>query len=236
MDETSHPQKRRRVDDDGTFSFSEASSDELGANSDIERRRESWAKQAVSSSAVSRGMAHRSSPQHQHQHQHQHSECKSESPDELAAEANTAYWQQQQQQRTPTTTTIRRRRTRSMSTSSRRSPSRRTRRVGEEDNGGGGGEGMSDVRSGDDGDGDDDESRAGSMDDDDRSMRSRTPLSPTPTPTPPPPPPPPKPEKLHYKEKFVLRGHQRGVSAAKFSPDGAMIASCGRHIYTYAFS
>ncbi|KAF3387405.1 WD repeat-containing protein 5 [Penicillium rolfsii] len=38
---------------------------------------------------------------------------------------------------------------------------------------------------------------------------------------------PSKPERLNYKEKFVLRGHLRGVSAVKFSPDCSMIASGG---------
>lgn len=47
------------------------------------------------------------------------------------------------------------------------------------------------------------------------------------SPTPVPPPPPPKPEKLDYKQKFVLKGHVRGVSAVQFSPDGSMIASGG---------
>lgn len=41
---------------------------------------------------------------------------------------------------------------------------------------------------------------------------------------------PPKPEKLHYKEKFVLRGHLRGVSAVQFSPDCSMIASGGTYL------
>lgn len=39
--------------------------------------------------------------------------------------------------------------------------------------------------------------------------------------------PPPKPERLNYREKFVLRGHLRGVSAVQFSPDCSMIASAG---------
>ncbi|KAM5460955.1 WD domain protein [Microsporum ferrugineum] len=49
--------------------------------------------------------------------------------------------------------------------------------------------------------------------------RDGTPKEQTPQPT-------PQPERLHYKEKFVLKGHQRGVSAVKFSPDGTMVASC----------
>ncbi|EPS32051.1 hypothetical protein PDE_07010 [Penicillium oxalicum 114-2] len=38
---------------------------------------------------------------------------------------------------------------------------------------------------------------------------------------------PAKPERLNYKERFVLRGHLRGVSAVQFSPDCSMIASGG---------
>lgn len=47
------------------------------------------------------------------------------------------------------------------------------------------------------------------------------------TPVPPAAGPPPKPEQLNYREKFVLRGHLRGVSAVQFSPDCSMIASAG---------
>lgn len=36
-----------------------------------------------------------------------------------------------------------------------------------------------------------------------------------------------KPDHVNYKEKFVLRGHLRGVSQVQFSPDGTMIASAG---------
>lgn len=50
--------------------------------------------------------------------------------------------------------------------------------------------------------------------------------SPTPVP-PPPPPPPPKPDKINYEQKFLLRGHLRGVSTVQFSPDSSMIASGG---------
>ncbi|KAI2697466.1 hypothetical protein CBS147372_7826 [Penicillium roqueforti] len=60
-----------------------------------------------------------------------------------------------------------------------------------------------------------DENQAG--DADDWSDRSATPVAPV----------PPKPEHLNYKEKFVMRGHLRGVSAVQFSPDCSMIASAG---------
>lgn len=40
--------------------------------------------------------------------------------------------------------------------------------------------------------------------------------------------PPPKPDHLNYREKFVLRGHSRGVSSVQFSPDCSMIASGGK--------
>ena len=32
--------------------------------------------------------------------------------------------------------------------------------------------------------------------------------------------------KLHYKQKLILKGHKKGVSGVKFSPDGKYIASC----------
>ncbi len=34
------------------------------------------------------------------------------------------------------------------------------------------------------------------------------------------------PLKLNYKQKFILRGHKKGVSQVRFSPDGHWIASC----------
>ncbi|CAI7664409.1 unnamed protein product [Penicillium glandicola] len=61
-----------------------------------------------------------------------------------------------------------------------------------------------------------DENQAG--DADNWSDRSATPLA-SPVPT--------KPVHLSYKEKFVMRGHMRGVSAVQFSPDCSMIASAG---------
>lgn len=38
--------------------------------------------------------------------------------------------------------------------------------------------------------------------------------------------PPSKPKELHYKAAVILRGHKKGISAVKFSPDGCWIASC----------
>jgi COMPASS component SWD3 len=35
-----------------------------------------------------------------------------------------------------------------------------------------------------------------------------------------------RPSELHYKPTLILRGHKRGVSGVKFSPDGKRIASC----------
>ncbi|OOF99156.1 hypothetical protein ASPCADRAFT_504637 [Aspergillus carbonarius ITEM 5010] len=49
----------------------------------------------------------------------------------------------------------------------------------------------------------------------------------SPTPVSQPPPPPPKPDKVNYRQKYLLRGHLRGVSAVQFSPDSSMIASGG---------
>jgi COMPASS component SWD3 len=42
----------------------------------------------------------------------------------------------------------------------------------------------------------------------------------------PPSPPSYKPLKLSYKCKFILKGHKKGVSQVRFSPDGRWIASC----------
>jgi COMPASS component SWD3 len=35
-----------------------------------------------------------------------------------------------------------------------------------------------------------------------------------------------KPLKLNYKQKYILKGHKKGVSQVRFSPDGRWIASC----------
>ncbi|OJD24388.1 hypothetical protein ACJ73_04252 [Blastomyces percursus] len=69
-----------------------------------------------------------------------------------------------------------------------------------------------------------DESEDATFEREARERPVKLPSSPTPTPLPPSP--PPKPERLYYREKYVLKGHQLGVSAVKFSPDGSMIASC----------
>ena len=65
-----------------------------------------------------------------------------------------------------------------------------------------------------------------------------TPMPPVASPPmlmPPPPPPPPqqplKPEQINYREKYLLRGHLRGVSAVQFSRDGSMIASGGMYLW-----
>lgn len=36
-------------------------------------------------------------------------------------------------------------------------------------------------------------------------------------------------ETLNYKTKYILAGHTRSLAAIKFSPDGAMLASCGEY-------
>lgn len=38
---------------------------------------------------------------------------------------------------------------------------------------------------------------------------------------------PPKPETVDYRQKFVFKGHIRGLAAVQFSPDGSMVASAG---------
>ncbi|WEW58067.1 WD domain protein [Emydomyces testavorans] len=187
MTEPTYPSKRRRLDH--ASHSQESSSDELGANSDVERRRASWLKQVRTTYQSPR--PYKATPR-----QTMHSD--SESPDELAADHHHAYWRRHH--------STQRRGTRSTSRDSCRSD--RSRREDRDD---------------DDDDDEVDESSEDESGDEnmqqqpiDRAVRVRTPT----------PPPPPKPERLNYREKMVLRGHQRGVSAVQFSPDGSMIASC----------
>ncbi len=47
---------------------------------------------------------------------------------------------------------------------------------------------------------------------------------------------PQKPTELHYKPKLILKGHKKGVSAVKYSPDGRRIASCCRYMRSLTLS
>jgi len=176
MEDANHPSKKRRLDNryNNPPTDSESSSDELGANSDVERRRASWAKKAETTYRAPRT------------YQRPQSRSETGSPDELAEDAHT-YWRRRQRARSKSRS------------SSRESISERSQQQ--------------------------EESVGEASGEDDGGMSIDHPLR---TPTPPPPPPPPKPERLYYKEKFVLKGHRRGVSAVQFSPDGSLIASCGR--------
>ncbi|KAJ5101635.1 hypothetical protein NUU61_003857 [Penicillium alfredii] len=174
------PNPRRR--DPRAQSPVESSSDELAAGSDheeAERRRASW--------TMHKGFT----PQRPYQQERQFTG--SESPDELAVDAD-EYWRGSRRRRSPSP--IKR------PDSSHEGQSHDESEVLAED-------GMTNV----------DETHDNAAD----AMSDR---SPTPVP-PPSPPPPSKPDHLNYKEKFVLRGHLRGVSAVQFSPDCSMIASAG---------
>lgn len=160
----------------------ESSSDELAAGSDheeAERRRTSWNTQK------------HFTPQRPHPKERRYRE--SESPDELAVDAQ-EYWRS--------------------SRTRRRSPSPINRPADLSSH---------DARSQHESDALSDERMGtvnhGHADRDDMSDRSATPVPPV----------APKPERLNYKEKFVLRGHLRGVSAVQFSPDCSMIASAGTY-------
>lgn len=271
MTDTANPSKRRRLDAHGSHSHSnsqESSSDELGANSDVERRRASWLKQVRTTyqsprpSAAGAGSGsvggsafkprptpttgRRVSKVNNNTATMRDSEDEegdggddgedSESPDELAVDHhhshnNSTYWRRQSAVRHGNGNGMRS--TSRGSERSERSRSDNRRRRGDEhigndnDNDDGEDGEVEDSNSSDDvsEDASDDEFMGDGGKETERPVRPRTP-------TPPPPPPPPKPERLYYKEKLVLRGHQRGVAAVQFSPDGSMIASCCKHIPT----
>ncbi|KAI1944399.1 WD domain protein [Ophidiomyces ophidiicola] len=198
MAQDAHPPKRRRLDERGCHS-QDSSSDELGGNSDVERRRASWLKQVKTTYQSPRPF--KATPREKMR-------SDSESPDELTVD-HQAYWRRQ-----------------SGAHSAVRSTSQKSSTSGrgfwkdmddDEDKGDAEGEGDEEEEN---------ERRASSEDESDNGKAESPVRVRTPTPPPPPPPPPPKPEKLNYREKLVLRGHQRGVSAVQFSPDGTMIASC----------
>lgn len=164
----------------------ESSSDELAAGSDheeAERRRTSWNTQKNFT-------PQRPNPRERHYNG-------SESPDELAVDAE-EYWRSSRKRR--------------------RSPSPIDRREDMR---------SQDARSQHDSDTLSNERRS-LADRDHASYDGTSVRSATPVPVAAPPPTlPPKPERLNYKEKFVLRGHLRGLSAVQFSPDSSMIASAG---------
>lgn len=170
--ENPHPTKRRRLDGgvNRSPSPSATSSDELALNSDVERRRASWAREPAKIYTAPR----------RYRREQSTDPDESESPDELAEDFDT-YW---------------RRRSGRNSVSGARQSSLDKDEEDAED----GASRSEHVRNGIE-----------------ESSRTQSP-----------PPPLPKPVWLNYKEKYILRGHQRGVSAVKISPDGSMVASGGK--------
>ena len=186
--------KRRRLDpprntqhNAPTQSPVESSSDELAAGSDHdeERRRTSWTIQKAYP------------PKRPYPRSRSYSG--SESPDELAVDAE-VYWRSRNR--------------------GRRSPSHDSDMSMQE---------QSSSRYNDEDEDEDEDQEDGDAsveDAEDDAEGGYEDRSPTPVP-PPPPPPPPKPDKLNYREKYLLRGHLLGVSAVRFSPGASMIASGG---------
>ncbi|KAL2012056.1 hypothetical protein VTN00DRAFT_4774 [Thermoascus crustaceus] len=244
MGDDDHPSKRRRLENGYVDSPMDSSSDELAAASDHEpeRRRVSWSKQKAHPST----RKYTRSP----------SLSDSGSPDELAVDADT-YWRESMRERerarnstaaaaTPTPATKR---------GARAAPAQKSRGVdqspkdlssqrsydGEAEEDEGEVDGEVDEEEGDannikhdntnDDENNEEEMQDVQQEEDNQpgedSNNNSAPDHAERTPTPPPPPPPPKPERLNYKLRSILKGHLRGVSQVKFSPDGSMIASGG---------
>lgn len=199
MENGNHPSKRRRLNNGYADSPMSSSSDELAATSDheMERRRASW---SAKKAHTARRRSYRRS----------HSFSDSGSPDELAVDADT-YWGRNTREQSPS-------RNRSRS----RSESRSSRSSSQDESS------PEQAKPEESAQGDDDaeeEARPRSEQHDQNDQHEQhSERIPSP---PPPPPPPPKPDHLNYKEKFLLKGHLRGVSAVQFSPDGSKIASGG---------
>lgn len=128
----------------------------------------------------------------------------SESPDELAVDAE-VYWRSRNRGR------------------GRRSPSSHESEMMSEERYG---DEEEEEEEGEEGEEGEEQEDGDAEDEDEEGEEEYSDRSPTPVP-PPPPPPPPKPDKLNYREKYLLRGHLRGVSAVRFSPGASMIASGG---------
>lgn len=213
MDDLSHPTKRRRLDHEHSGSPVESSSDELAATSDhddSEHRRSSWSVKKSKSAYAPKRPYNRA-----------RSFGESESSDELAVDAD-VYWGRNTRQSSPQQNGRGRRGSSSRNTMSSSLVDRRGRSgVSRERYGDEGGYGERDEEE------EEREEGEGEGGDTPREEVDREETTPIPAEMPVSPPPPPKPERLFYREKFLLRGHLRGVSAVQFSPDGSMIASGG---------
>ncbi|KAK2736769.1 WD domain protein [Myotisia sp. PD_48] len=227
MDDEVQPTKRRKLADGTSHSTDDASSDELGGTTDVERRRASWARYAQNQNYRS--------PQKDKPESSRPSTSEPDSPDELTEDIQ-AYLRRSQ-------TAPRRHASRSRSISTtREAPSEGDHRLLDDGDDG-------DAGSEDNPDPSDDEDVHDSQMDSRQESPARDSPSPTSTPTPTRTriPTPiqtpellPQPERLNYKEKFILTGHRLGVSAVRFSPDGTADAtikiwstSTGNLIHTF---